>query len=206
MPWQASPELKTLGGLGRSRLNTYYEAARAEAMVDVEVADQRYQALYGTPYEHGNSDAQSTERWQILAERAMPEPGETTQRRIFLRRQSAAAETSLWQVEDDIGKAVIERPPPIVTALLKGRPVDERLRLKDPRRGDVTNPRQAWERAAGAVMAYVMGYGQDPNSSHLLPTATPEGNFHFTRLSRYVRQMSANLEHYRRGVAHTPSL
>ncbi|MGE5156019.1 MAG: hypothetical protein ACM3JP_00810 [Betaproteobacteria bacterium] len=95
MPWQASPQLQALGGLTRSRLHTYNEAARAEAMVDVDVADRRYQALYGTPYEHGRSDERSTQRWQLLAERAMPEPDETTQGRTFLARQTAAAQRSL---------------------------------------------------------------------------------------------------------------
>src|SRR5512133_945471 len=166
-------------------------------MVDVEVADQRYQALYGTPYEHGRSDEHSTQRWQILAQRAMPEPDQTTQRRAFLARQTAAAQRSLWALEDDLGTAVIQRPAPIVTALLKGRPVDERLRIRDPRRKDLTNPRQVWERAAGAVMAYVMAHDQDATGSHLLPTATPQGNFHFARVASYVRQMSRNLEHYR---------
>ncbi|MGE5156020.1 MAG: hypothetical protein ACM3JP_00815 [Betaproteobacteria bacterium] len=51
-----------------------------------------------------------------------------------------------------------------------------------------------------------MGYGQDATGSHLLPTATPQGNVHFTRLSRYLRQMSQNVEHYRAGVGNTPSL
>src|SRR5512135_3112938 len=132
MPWQASPQLQALGGLSRSRLHTYYQAARAEAMVDVDAADQRYQAFYGTPYEHGRSDERSTQRWQLLAQRAMPEPDQMTQRRTFLAPQTAAAEASLFELEGDLGKAVIGRPPPIVTALLKGRPVDERLRIKDP--------------------------------------------------------------------------
>jgi hypothetical protein len=55
-------------------------------------------------------------------------------------------------------------------------------------------------------MAYVMGYDQDPTGAHLLPTATPQGNVHVTRLSSYLRQMSRKVEHYRRGVGHTPSL
>ncbi len=70
------------------------------------------------PYRHGLEGATANALWQPLFDQAKRDSRH--ERRAPLAQQRAQAERGLWDIEDDIGKAVADNPPPIVTALLKG--------------------------------------------------------------------------------------